>query len=403
MMKRFLLAASVGTLALGVASAQTSEDEGFYGLVGIGAVMETENNDFESEGAINPAPFDTEVQTEIGSAAYVGFGKHLAGGFRGEFELGWRKQDVASLPSQGGFGGFPGDDIGEVRALTGMVNILKDFGGAEDRLRPYVGVGFGVAQIDLDLNNSADVNPAPFAGNAPGLVANGYRVNVDDDDLTTAVQGLIGLTYEMTERVDLDLGYRFLQTGEYDYEAVVNNANASVTGEMRFHEVRAGLRFNFGAAPAPAPRRAEPAPQPQPQTKTCFDGSVVPMGTPCPTVAEEDQLTPAELRTVVYFEFDRADLTDQAQDILRRRASEAQTVNLIEVLVSGNTDTSGSASYNQQLSARRAEVVRNALINYGVASNKIRVRALGESNLAKPTADGVREPLNRRTEVDFDF
>jgi outer membrane protein OmpA-like peptidoglycan-associated protein len=400
MINRLLLAASVATLAIGTASAQTMEKEGYYGSVGIGAAFGAEDNDFESDGAVVPAPFDSSIDTQTGPAYYAALGKYLNGGFRGEIETSFRSQDIDSFEPNGGFGGFPGDNVGDVGLFTGMVNIIKDFGDA--RLRPYLGVGFGVAVFNLEADNSDIVNPGAFP-NAQSLVANGYRVSLDDEDTVTAVQGLAGASFAVTDRIDLDVGYRYIQTGEFDFDADINNVSAPVSGEYSNHEVRAALRFDFGApvaAPAPV---AQPRPQPQPQTKTCFDGSVVAMGTPCPTAAEEDQLTAAELRTVVYFEFDRAELTDQADAILRRRAQEAETVDLIEVLVSGNTDTSGSASYNQRLSARRAEVVRNALVNYGVPQGKIRVRALGESNLAKPTADGVREPLNRRTEVEFDF
>ena len=61
------------------------------------------------------------------------------------------------------------------------------------------------------------------------------------------------------------------------------------------------------------------------------------------------------------------------------------------------------AHYNQRLSQRRANVVRDALVANGIDSSVISIEALGESNPAKPTADGIREPLNRRTEVEFEF
>ena len=50
-----------------------------------------------------------------------------------------------------------------------------------------------------------------------------------------------------------------------------------------------------------------------------------------------------------------------------------------------------------------ARTVRDALIANGVPADSIRLEAYGETNLAKPTPDGVREPLNRRSDVVISF
>ena len=47
--------------------------------------------------------------------------------------------------------------------------------------------------------------------------------------------------------------------------------------------------------------------------------------------------------------------------------------------------------------------MRDALVSNGVPGNNIQVRAFGEERPARPTEDGVREPLNRRTEVRITF
>ena len=69
----------------------------------------------------------------------------------------------------------------------------------------------------------------------------------------------------------------------------------------------------------------------------------------------------------------------------------------------GHTDTSGSPQYNQGLSERRAGVVRDALVARGIGAGQITTAARGESELARATRDGVREPLNRRTAVTITF
>jgi outer membrane protein OmpA-like peptidoglycan-associated protein len=71
--------------------------------------------------------------------------------------------------------------------------------------------------------------------------------------------------------------------------------------------------------------------------------------------------------------------------------------------VVGHTDTSGSAAYNVGLSERRAGVVRDALIARGMNAGAINTQARGETELARATANGVREPLNRRTAVTISF
>ncbi len=99
---------------------------------------------------------------------------------------------------------------------------------------------------------------------------------------------------------------------------------------------------------------------------------------------------------VVYFPFDRADLDDLAQAVVRAaaKAASGKTIKIV-----GYTDTSGPESYDQTLSARRARAVADALATLGLPAEKITTEARGKSDLAVPTADGVKEPLNRRAVV----
>ena len=71
--------------------------------------------------------------------------------------------------------------------------------------------------------------------------------------------------------------------------------------------------------------------------------------------------------------------------------------------VRGHSDTVGSTEASQRMSERRAEAVADALVRLGVDRADIEVSAAGERELAKASADGVPEPINRRVTVDHRF
>lgn len=69
--------------------------------------------------------------------------------------------------------------------------------------------------------------------------------------------------------------------------------------------------------------------------------------------------------------------------------------------MTGYTDRSGPAAYNQMLSRERAQAVSRALLNRGIKTRTIDQEARGEYDLAVETADDVRKQENRRVVVDF--
>jgi outer membrane protein OmpA-like peptidoglycan-associated protein len=106
---------------------------------------------------------------------------------------------------------------------------------------------------------------------------------------------------------------------------------------------------------------------------------------------------------VVYFEWDRSNLNQAALETIDAAVARARECNLAGIVIVGHTDTSGSQEYNQGLSERRAGVVRDALISRGAPAGAITTQARGETDLARQTPDGVREPLNRRAAVTITF
>ena len=109
---------------------------------------------------------------------------------------------------------------------------------------------------------------------------------------------------------------------------------------------------------------------------------------------------PATARTyLVFFDFNRADLTGRAREIIGEAAQNSRRVQSTRIEVAGHADRSGSPQYNQRLSQRRAEAVASELVARGVNRGEIGVSAFGESRPLVQTADGVREPQNRRVEI----
>lgn len=102
---------------------------------------------------------------------------------------------------------------------------------------------------------------------------------------------------------------------------------------------------------------------------------------------------------VIYFDFDSSDLRVDASDTLKSVLSIAQTRGLIDFSLTGHADRAGPADYNETLSLRRAEAVREALVAKGILSQNVSLAARGESQPAVPTDDGVRDQRNRRVEI----
>ena len=67
--------------------------------------------------------------------------------------------------------------------------------------------------------------------------------------------------------------------------------------------------------------------------------------------------------------------------------------------LTGHADRSGPVAYNQRLSERRADAVKARLIREGIPAGQIVTIGRGETQPMVPTADGVREPQNRRVEI----
>lgn len=110
-------------------------------------------------------------------------------------------------------------------------------------------------------------------------------------------------------------------------------------------------------------------------------------------------LAMAQAPSVVFFDWDKSNLSPEAMATISQAAAAYRATGSAGITNVGNTDTSGSADYNMALSIRRADVVTRALIQKGVPAAAIETAGRGQTNLLVATADGVREPQNRRVEL----
>jgi outer membrane protein OmpA-like peptidoglycan-associated protein len=102
---------------------------------------------------------------------------------------------------------------------------------------------------------------------------------------------------------------------------------------------------------------------------------------------------------IVYFGFDKTNLTDVARATIDEVIAAVQSMGTTALSVVGHADRAGSVEYNQGLSERRANRVADALIERGVPAGAMTLAGRSELEPAVQTADGVREPLNRRVEI----
>lgn len=106
------------------------------------------------------------------------------------------------------------------------------------------------------------------------------------------------------------------------------------------------------------------------------------------TTSPEVSIALSELRnmsTSVHFDFDKADLTEEAQAILQSKAAFLNNHRTVKTLIMGEADPRGTAAYNKKLGLRRAEAVKSYLEENGVDPSQIEIISIGEekSNLLK--------------------
>ena len=352
-----LAASAVGALIAGAPlGANAQQTTGLYVSGGFGV-------NWLQDVTSNGNGGSTDLSFKYGPAAAAALGYGLGNGFRTELELAYRRNNVDSS-SRGA-----SDGHAETWSLLG--NLLYDF-NTGTAFTPYVGIGIGGARTSYD---------------SVGALAGNRRA--DDSSVAPAGQAIAGVSYAIDQNLKLDLSYRYFMAANSTY-STTNGGTAEVSN--RNHTLLLGVRYEFGApaprpvaaaAPAPAPRPAAPAP-----------AAAAPAPAPAPAPAAQLQRS-----YLVFFDFNRSDLTSEATRVIQQAATNAKTGNVSRIQATGHADRSGSDSYNMALSIRRANAVKDALVRAGIPANQIVVIGKGETDPLVQTQDGVREPQNRRVEI----
>lgn len=399
----------VGALAGALAASQAVAEQapGLYIGGGVGYNWKSDQ-EVKSEATIGSTgqKYEYGLSTKDSVAGFARLGWRYNDHFRVELEGAYRPGDInaAHGPEKRNYGNGLKDDAicgtvtstvcgapnGKIDQTTLFINAIYDF-YPEYSLHPYIGAGIG-----LDYVN----------GKVDGRLAQvSESISLKGSKVVPAAQFLLGVSAALSDRLSLDLGYQLTYAGKVKYTSTVaplaGSANAAFVpgafeGDFNDQVLLIGLRYSLGAKPAPAPAPYTPPPAPAPQPTPPAPVEAQPAPQPAAPTAEARQFT-------VYFQFDRYALTQEAKAVVKSAADYAVTNNSHKVTVVGYTDTSGSAAYNIKLSQRRAGATAKALVANGVADADVSVSWKGETDLAVPTGDGVREPRNRRATIDIQF
>jgi len=311
--------------------------------------------------ALTALPIVSNAQT----LQYPGFYAGIEGG------VNWMFQNTVTTPfgAQGTMYpavGFAGgamvgyDFVGPRVELEGVYrwNQASVGGGQFNQFGASVTDTAIMANFLYDFNAGGTI--VPYIGAGAGIAfVRSAALGAYTDSTQFAYQAILGVGYNVdpTLRINLDARY-FGTTNPYLGGTGYSNNNLSAM---------LSLQIKFGA-PAAAP---PPPPAPAVQA-TSF---------------------------MVFFDWDRSNLSQQALNTIKQASDAYKTKGSARITATGHTDTSGPENYNMALSLRRANAVKDALVRNGVPATAISVVGMGEKGLLVPTADGVREPQNRRVEI----
>jgi len=103
---------------------------------------------------------------------------------------------------------------------------------------------------------------------------------------------------------------------------------------------------------------------------------------------------------LVFFDFDRSNITADAQRVIEEAAAAAKAGNVARVQLTGHTDRSGSDQYNLALGSRRAAAAKQYLIERGIDAGRLDEVSSGERSPIDPGQNEAAWVQNRRAEFE---
>lgn len=236
---------------------------------------------------------------------------------------------------------------------------------SRDAVRPFLLLGAGAQSDKLSKSGIDKSKSSPFIGTGLGLQAN--------------------FTEQLALQADIRRNRAFMGTNQFGF----NRAYTTY--------VTVGLNYLFDKVAKPAPIvKAEPAPAPPVQAEP----APLPPPPPAPKF-EKYTLSSTEL-----FAFDSAVLASAQPKLDEIAKALKESPNVSNVVISGFTDRLGSDKYNQKLSEKRANAVRDYLVNSGISATRLNAVGKGESNPVVTCTNKKRVDLikclepNRRVEIE---
>ena len=380
------------------------------------------------------------LRTKQGAAYFLRLGYQFTPHWRIEGELGDRQGTIHHSIIDDNTSESSSAGRGSIDMSSAMLNVLYDI-APDSKLHPYIGLGGGA--VSLRTRYTGTIGSTGSAIGDPYNITTTYSNH--QKKTQAAWQVIAGLTWALSDRLNLDLTYRYLDAGKTHYDvhehstyqydvvtddgcdeetaccapivlpegrisphfnadtlstvSVVEDDSLKTSSKLHDNSVSIGLRWAFGDARPPAPMAATAMESDAPPATV---PAAPPVDKPVVSNYGPPETPPAQAFTV-YFAFDRSALSDSARTAINDAAQFALSAPSPRVTVTGHTDTAGSSAYNIALSQRRAQAVADGLTADGVSGADIKLGWTGEKDLAVPTANGTPEPENRRTTIDVAF
>lgn len=286
---------------------------------------------------------DSALDADNGGGAFIKLGKELSTNWDIQGGLGYnRASEDTNIAGVGG----------RYKQTTLGLDALYMF--SREKFRPFVLAGLGIARNDVDYSNFAALQDKSKTS---------WLANVG-----------LGAQYLINDSFGLQADLRH-QWSRSDARAPGTSFDADETIGNTLFNLGAIIRFG---APAPAPVVAETEPAPAPMA------AAEPAPEPAPAVVAAPEPCQPKFETVTLqaerlFGFDKFKLNGDAVvevDEVVKTLKEHPEFDV--VVVTGHTDLIGSEKYNQKLSEKRADIIKQHLISHGIEANRIRAVGKGE-------------------------